>query len=243
MGGIVLDVIAKLDPYLPGLRVYCRSLAGNEWDAEDLVQDVLTKTLNSIWRSPERPISRAFLYRIAKNAWIDQCRAEQKRRRDTTFDEDYHQPAPVAINEWLARELLEQLAVSLNPRQMVLIILIDVFSFSAAESAALLHMTEGAVKEGLKRARRRLRSFVGENGEVNADSTNQKRLGGGEMTTSLFETFLEGFRRGDAGMICRAYLNLAAQGVTLEKVSFEEGRYSFTIRDPDGHLIEFFQTI
>ena len=237
----MLDVIAKLDPYMPGLKLYCRSLAGTEWDAEDLLQDVLMKALNSIWRSPERSINRTFLFRIAKNAWIDRCRAEQKRRGDTTFDEDYHQPVSFVMNEWLARELLEQLAESLNPRQVVLIILIDVFSFSAAESAALLHMTEGAVKEGLKRARRRLRSLADGNGKNIADVGNLKRLGSGEMTISLFETFLEGFRKGDAGMICRAYLSLAAQGVTVEKVTCREGQYSFTIRDPDGHLIGVFQ--
>jgi RNA polymerase sigma factor (sigma-70 family) len=239
----VLDIVAKLDPYLPGLKLYCRSLAGNVWDAEDLVQDVLTKALHAIWQSPERSISRSFLFRIAKNAWIDRCRAERKRRGDTIFDEEYHQSVPLAMNEFLARELLEQLAESLNPRQMVLVILIDAFAFSAAESADLLHMTEGAVKEGLKRARRRLHSLVAGNGNDIVRNGKPKRQASGEMTTALFETLVVGFQKGNAGMICRAYLSLAAQGVTIEKVSVEEGRYSFTLRDPDGHLIEFFQNI
>jgi RNA polymerase sigma factor (sigma-70 family) len=239
----VLDVLAKLEPYLPGLRLYCRSLAGTEWDAEDLVQDVLTKAMHAIWRSPERSISRSFLFRIAKNAWIDCCRAERKRSGDTTFNEDYHQSVSFAMNDWMARELMEQLAESLNPRQIVLVILIDAFAFSAAESAALLRMTEGAVKEGLKRARRRLHSLASANGQDIAGNGKPKRPAGGEMTAPLFETFLAGFRKGDAGMICRAYLSLVAQGVTIDKVSREEGHYSFTLRDPDGHLIGFLQNI
>ncbi|MFD1954558.1 sigma-70 family RNA polymerase sigma factor [Paenibacillus thailandensis] len=235
--------LEKLESYLPGLKLYCHSLAGNDWDAEDLMQDVLIKALHAIRRFPERPVSRSFLYRIAKNAWIDRCRAERKRCGDTAFDEDYHPSARFTVNEWLARELLEQLAESLNPRQMVLVILIDAFAFSAAEAAELLGMTEGAVKEGLKRARRRLHSLVSGSGRDNARERRSKGHSGADLTADLFETFVAGFRSGDAAMICRAYLSLAAQGVTIEKVSREPGRYSFTLRDPDGHLLELFQKI
>jgi RNA polymerase sigma factor (sigma-70 family) len=238
-----LDVIAKIEPYLPALRLYCRSLAGTEWDTDDLVQDVIAKVLNAIMRSPERPISRPYLFRIAKNAWIDHYRAERKRRSDSTFDEDNYLNVPIIINEWLARELLEQLAESLNPRQMVLVILIDAFGFSAAESGELLGMTEGAVKEGLKRARRRLHTVAVENGLDIVGYRKHSRPTGGEMTSALFETFIAGFRKGDANMICQAYLSLAVQGVTIEKVSQGTGRYSFTLRDPNGHLIGFFKNI
>ncbi|BFH62012.1 RNA polymerase sigma factor [Paenibacillus azoreducens] len=237
------DAFARIEPYLPGLKAYCRSLAGNEWDSEDLMQEVLTKAMQAILRSPHRSISRAFLFRIAKNAWIDHCRAERKRHNDTTFDEDFHLSASLSMNEWLARELLEQLAESLNPRQMVLVILIDAFVFSAAETALLLRMTEGAVKEGLKRARRRLHSFAGGNRQDIVRNGKPKRRVGEDMPTVLFETFVAGFQKGDAEMICRAYLSLASQGVMIEKVSVEEGRYSFALRDPDGHLIGFFQNI
>ncbi|PWW08689.1 RNA polymerase sigma-70 factor (ECF subfamily) [Paenibacillus cellulosilyticus] len=207
-----------------------------------MTQDVLAKVLLALERDSERPISRSFLFRIAKNAWIDRYRTERKRQGDTAFDEEHLPTVPFSVDGILARELLEQLAESLNPRQIVLVILIDAFSFSASESAALLRMTEGAVKEGLKRARRRLQAFMAgdrqNNGQV---GVKLKSPDGAVMTASLFETFLKGFRQGDAGMICRAYLSLAAQGVTIEKVAREAGRYSFTMRDPNGHLIEFFQ--
>lgn len=126
---------------------------------------------------------------------------------------------------------------------MVLVILIDAFTFSAAETAKLLCMTEGAVKEGLKRARRRLHSLVAGNGKDIDRNGRPTRQAGAEMTATLFETFVTGFRKGDAGMIRRAYLSLVAQGAMIQKVSREEGRHSFTLRDPDGHLLEFFQHI
>ncbi|WP_082882350.1 sigma-70 RNA polymerase sigma factor region 4 domain-containing protein [Paenibacillus swuensis] len=36
-----------------------------------MVQDVIAKVLHAIMRSPERPISWSYLFRIAKNAWND----------------------------------------------------------------------------------------------------------------------------------------------------------------------------
>ncbi|GMK41233.1 hypothetical protein PCCS19_42890 [Paenibacillus sp. CCS19] len=208
------------------------------------MQDALTKAVVALEQDPRRQLNRSFLFRIAKNAWIDRYRRERKRHGDSSFDEAHLKVVPFTVDSGLARELLEQLAESLNPRQMVLVILIDAFAFTAAESAELLRMTEGAVKEGLKRARRRLQSFTdGDRHNIGRNYGRSKKQNDPVMTASLFETFLQGFREGDAGMICRAYFSLAAQGVTIQKVSREAGRYSFTVRDPNGHLIELFQII
>ena len=57
-----------------GLWRYCLKLTGNPWDAEDLVQDTLLKAfgrLSFYWQ----PLNiRAYLFRIASNAWIDSWR-------------------------------------------------------------------------------------------------------------------------------------------------------------------------
>ena len=67
-----LDVLV---PFRPELYRYCRSLTGNPWDAEDLVQDTLIRgfgTLGSMHQSIDN--TRGYLVRIAKNLWIDQTR-------------------------------------------------------------------------------------------------------------------------------------------------------------------------
>lgn len=103
-------------------------------------------------------------------------------------------------------------------------------------------MTEGAVKEGLKRARRRLHSLVAGNGNDFVRNGKPKKQASDEMNTALFETLVAGFQKGNAGMICRAYLSLAAQGVMIEKVSVEEGRYSFIYPEGPGRtFISFSQ--
>ncbi len=47
--------------------------------------------------------------------------------------------------------------------------------------------------------------------------------------------------RGDAYAICQTYLRLSEQGVRMEKVWVAGDRLFFSVRDPDGHLLHFFQ--
>lgn len=241
-----MDALSSVEAYLPNLKLYCRTLAGNEWDAEDLLQEVLTKVYRSLQQTPDRAITQAFLRRIAKNAWIDHCRRERVLEVSTVFDEDMHQISSPVTKEITIRESLEQLADQLNPRQMVLVLLIDIFQFRASEAAALLHMTEGAVKEGLKRARHRLQALVSrsEEGLKKKGYSNKNKLQSDPVITKeVFEQFLSAFRSGDAEGICRTYLTLAAKGIQIEKVTHSAGHYFFTLRDPNGHLIGFFQEI
>ena len=71
-----LDLTAPLRPALHG---YCRRLAGNLWDAEDLVQDTLLRAfghlgfVNHTIRNP-----RAYLLRTATNVWIDELRRRER---------------------------------------------------------------------------------------------------------------------------------------------------------------------
>src|SRR4029450_10317839 len=68
-----------LVPHRPALHGYCRRLAGNVWDAEDLVQDSLLRAFGQ-WGVTAPPIRdlRAYLLRTATNVWID-----WQRRRAT----------------------------------------------------------------------------------------------------------------------------------------------------------------
>ncbi|WP_240647568.1 sigma-70 family RNA polymerase sigma factor [Paenibacillus nanensis] len=237
-----MNPIAVIEPYLPDLRLYCRALASSEWDAEDLMQETLLKAYRSLEQAPERQVSKSYLRLIAKNVWIDQYRKRKAAGDSVTFDEALHLAEASPVSELTVRESLEQLAGRLNPRQMVLILLVDVFRFSAAETGELLHMTVGAVKEGLKRARRRLRTMMNDTNDWRTDRAKPSTgPSDGMLTKESFEQFLSAFREGDAEGICTAYLALASRGMQVESVSVQSGRYSFTFRDPNGHLIEIFQ--
>lgn len=233
-----LDPFQRVKPYLPDLKFHCLKLAKNEWDAEDLMQEVLAKVYRSLQRMPDRELSKAYMRQIATRAWIDHCRSMQAKLPAEMFDETLHQPVSTPANEWSVREMFQQLAERLNVRQMVLILLVDIFQFTAPETAQLLHMTQGAVKEGLKRARQRLLALASQPRE--AASANV-RPPSQSISKETFEQFLAAFRAGDAHAICHSYLLLANSGVQVEKVAATGTRVFFTFRDPNGHLVSFFQ--
>lgn len=227
----------RVQHLLPLLKRYCLKLAINEWDADDLMQEVLAKVHRSLQQSPDRELSKAYLKQIASRAWIDRSRSKQAKLTETEFDENMHVPPSPPVDELSVRELFEQLAERLNVRQMVLVLLVDIFRFTAPETAQLLRSTHGAVKEGVKRARSRLRSLAAE-----TDRREESRKADGPpLSKEMFERFLSAFRAGNATEICRTYLTLVSSGVLVDKVALKERRVYFTFRDPNGHLISFFQ--
>jgi len=236
---------------LPAIQNQCQKLTNNKWDAEDLMQEVLAKIYRSIEQTPDRELSKAYVRQIANNSWVDHVRSKQAKLSATEFDEMLHQPKTASVNELSIREMFEQLADRLNVRQMVLILLVDIFQFTASETAQMIHSTQGAVKEGLKRARQRLMTLAAQLRENNEDTLvndrqRRQRDSANDATLQspskeMFEHFLAAFRTGDVNAICHNYLLLARNGVQVEKVTATGTRVYFTFRDPNGHLISFFQ--
>src|SRR5262244_1390048 len=81
--------IDALVPLRPALHGYCRRLAGNVWDAEDLVQDTLLRAFGQ-WgvTYPEVRNPRAYLLRTATNVWIDTLRRRETEARAFNADPD-----------------------------------------------------------------------------------------------------------------------------------------------------------
>lgn len=141
------------EPLRPELYRYCRHLTRSPWDAEDLVQEALTRafvTLGTLFSALPEP--RAWLFRVASNLWLDRMR---KARREQLGDasgagEGEHTPDPQSTRE--AAGALLQLA----PQERVAVVLKDVFEFSLDEIACVLETTTNAVKAALHRGRGRL---------------------------------------------------------------------------------------
>ncbi|MEK3735328.1 sigma-70 family RNA polymerase sigma factor [Paenibacillus sp. FSL M8-0334] len=149
--------LAIIEPYRSDLWRFCLSLTKSPWDAEDLVQETLIKALailGQVWQ-PLNP--RSYLFRIATNTWLNQ---QRKRNKETLMDnaeELMQDTMPMSGME--VQESIEMLAGSLTPKQTVIVLVMDVFDFTAREAAELLTMSEGAVKSALHRARARLRKL------------------------------------------------------------------------------------
>jgi RNA polymerase sigma-70 factor (ECF subfamily) len=155
-----VDAFAPLRPALHG---YCRRLAGNLWDAEDLVQDTLLRAFGQ-WGVTAPPIRnpRAYLLRTATNVWIDTLRRREREAHDPTTDPDETRAPgvdPAAMSD--VRTAGSRLLQRLSPQERAAIMLKEVFDMTLEEIAELLATTTGAVKAALHRGRDRLRAPEG----------------------------------------------------------------------------------
>ncbi|WP_221568066.1 RNA polymerase sigma factor [Alkalihalobacillus sp. TS-13] len=146
----------EIEPYKQDLWNYCRYVTGSPWEGEDLFQETLLKAfamLPQIWQ----PLNaKAYLFRIATNRWIDECR---KRKLAVEDESDKSEPDQQASQAFNIREALEVLVYHLTPKQVTTLLLMDVFQFKAAEIANMVHSTEGAIYGIVYRARKKLQTI------------------------------------------------------------------------------------
>ena len=136
---------------------YCRSLAGNPWDGEDLVQEALLRGFTALsFRGGGKPVAnpRGYLFRIATNAFLDRARRGGREVAMSEPESLEAPPAPAPAPE--VREALAALADRLAPRARAARLLSDVFELTLAETARNLGITTGAVKAALHRGRAKL---------------------------------------------------------------------------------------
>ncbi len=220
----------QLRPHMAVLAAYCQRLAGNGADGEDLYQITLEKAYRSF--GEKSGMNRAYLFRIAKNAWIDRYR--KRNVQEVPLWGEY--AAHPAENDMKVREAFEVMAERLTVRQSVLLLMIDVFGFTAKETAARFGSTEGAVKEALKRARLRLARSVPEQDAAARSALNPTSSADG-MSRERIELFIRAFRSGNVRQIFAAYSQLRHRGIDVAKVSVREEEICFEFRDPNGHLM------
>jgi RNA polymerase sigma factor (sigma-70 family) len=143
-----------IEPYRQTLWHYCRAMTGSPWDAEDLVQETLMKTYAALPKLWQPLFPRALLFRIATHTWINQCRKNNLKLDE--FEES-HMIAQDDVDPFIVREAMATLMKALPPRQVVVVLLRDVFDFKASEVSEIMGIAEGAVKAILHRARVKLK--------------------------------------------------------------------------------------
>ncbi|GAB3414975.1 RNA polymerase sigma factor [Flindersiella endophytica] len=145
--------LAQVAPLRPDLHRYCRRLTGNVWDAEDLLQETLTRAFTAAAQAHqeiERPL--AWLLRIAGNTYVDWVRKSSPL--PAAVPDSAAAPAPADPAE--VRDALAEVATRLPPQERAALVLKDVFDLPLAEIAGLAGTSVGAVKAALHRGRGRL---------------------------------------------------------------------------------------
>ena len=156
--GTALDQITRCysDRLLEAGRRHCRTST----EAEDAVQDALMTAAQHLDQLADDSKLEGWLVKVVASACrrIGRGRKNAAGLHDPQLDEGAHSDADPEAD--LARrqlgQLLESELLTLTPRDRSIVLLAELEDFSAAEIAAELGMTEGAVRTQLSRLRHRI---------------------------------------------------------------------------------------
>ena len=156
------DMMAIVEPLIPSLRRYARSLLRDQVSADDLVQDCLERVIGRWHQRRADGDARTWVFTILHNLAINRMRQTARRgvhvpaddTRETAFatpptqeDQLHHQAALTAL-------------AALPEDQRSVLLLIGVEDLSYAEAAAVLGVPLGTVMSRLSRARQRLAQLI-----------------------------------------------------------------------------------
>lgn len=150
-----------IQPFAGSMQRFCSSLAGSVWDGEDLFQISMIKIYRAWLKNPSRSITKAYLYRIISNAWID---GHRKVSIDETVTASIENFADHREKEKIAERLaggMKVLISRLPAKQRLIFLLIAGLGCNAAEAAGLTGESEGNVRVAYHRARKKLASSGG----------------------------------------------------------------------------------
>jgi RNA polymerase sigma-70 factor (ECF subfamily) len=157
-------------PFLPSLYNTALRMARNAQDAEDLVQETYLRAYRSFDQFAPGTNLKAWLFRILKNAFINEYRkrratpveeefAALEESFESRIDADRYPPAKNPEQEALERSLDEKVQRALDrlpPDYRMAVILADLEGFSYKEIAETLEIPIGTVMSRLYRGRKQL---------------------------------------------------------------------------------------
>lgn len=152
----------ELTALLPRARRFAAALAGSQADGDDLVQTAIENALRNSARFEPGTRMDMWLFRIVRNAFIDQIRL-RKRRPEEDID-----AASAVVGEdgaalaeqrrMLARTMTAMQALPPEQREVLALVAIDEMSYRQA--AETLGIPIGTVMSRLARARATISSAV-----------------------------------------------------------------------------------
>lgn len=159
-------------PHADALYNFAYHLTYNEDDANDLVQETFLKAYKYLHHYETGTNAKAWLFRILKNAFINEYRKVVKRPNVIDFDEvaEYHQKdderlqGKYDLREEMFGDLMgDEVTNALNKLPVdfkTVILLCDVEGFTYEEIAKIVDIPIGTVRSRLHRARQLLKESL-----------------------------------------------------------------------------------
>ena len=154
------NIQARIIELLPRLRRFARNLTRNPHDADDVVQIAIERALVRLdqWHRDARLDS--WLFRIVRNAWIDEIRS--RARRDALFapEEAGEAVGVAAIDREVDRLSVEAAMSRLPEEQRSAVSLVLVEGLPYKEAAQVLDVPIGTLTSRLARGREALQAMM-----------------------------------------------------------------------------------
>jgi RNA polymerase sigma-70 factor, ECF subfamily len=156
------EISERIVELLPRLRRFARSLSRNQHDADDLVQSAVERAWRNLGQLKPGAALHSWMFRIMKNAWIDDRRA-RGRRGEVALPEDSGDhpavnPTDMNANLWSVSEAMDKLPE--EQRLAVALVLVEGLSYK--EASELLEIPMGTLTSRLARGRVALATALGE---------------------------------------------------------------------------------
>lgn len=143
------DVVALI----PALRAFARTFYRNRDDADDLVQETLTKAIGSIDGFQSGTRLKSWLFTIMRNAFYTRVKRAQ-REAPGDLDCVASVPTMAATQDWHIGNLELKAALERLPDgQREAIILVGALGVSYEEAASICQCEIGTIKSRINRAR------------------------------------------------------------------------------------------
>ncbi|HEV2676041.1 MAG TPA: sigma-70 family RNA polymerase sigma factor [Aliidongia sp.] len=158
------DMMLLVEPMIPALRRYARSLLRDRSAADDLLQDCLERAITRWHQRRNDGDARTWLFTILHNLAISRLRQLARRGHHVGLDQaDEDVTARPATQEdgLRHREVLRALE-TLPEEQRSVLLLVTVEDLSYAEAAQVLDIPVGTVMSRLSRAREKLSRALSE---------------------------------------------------------------------------------
>ena len=160
----------ELFPHMEALKTFAYHLTYNDEDANDLVQETYVKALRFIDKYIEGTNAKAWLFKILKNAYINEYRKKSKRPTKVDFEDfiSYHDSDETSgvdgyldLREELFQSMMgDEITSAINALPVdfrTVILLCDVEDFTYEEISKIIDVPIGTVRSRLFRARNMLK--------------------------------------------------------------------------------------
>jgi len=176
--------------YERAVYAIAQRMTGNAEDAADMTQETFIKAYNSLSSFRGDSKFSVWLYRIANNVCLDFLRSRSRKPtvslstedddgEETQLDiADESQSPELLLENALTRDAVRRGLDSLPPDYRQILLLREIQGLSYEEIAAALGLESGTVKSRIFRARKRLCTFLIEDGNIPEFRSSGKVKGG-----------------------------------------------------------------